>query len=436
MPISKPSTYRYNITLGIAMMFLVLLGLILSSKKPVSNKESFRQVVMTQPQETGLSPLKASQYAWQKQELKKAVQAYFENALTSGSIIGAGVSIVKGDSIVFSDGFGKRNANSSDEVDAHTIFRLGSLSKGFTGVLAVKLSEEGELHWNDKVKDYLPSFNFGDQKHTDQLTLGNLLSHTSGAPYHSFTNLVEAGLPLTKIAERFGEVQPISAPGELYSYQNALFALSGEIIYKATGEDLREALKNKFFYSLQMCSTNMDYKSLQEVENVALPHNRWRRNWRPKKLNDHYYNAVAAGGINASSLDMAKWMKFLLGHHPEIMTKKSIEKAFTPVIEIKGRSKYYQRWPGHISSHYGFGWRIHKFSDEFGDRKKTIWHHGGSVNGYRNEIAVFPEEELGICVLLNSHSSLASTVVPDLYQIIEQVYRQTPVEMASNYLPE
>ncbi|NNK27591.1 MAG: beta-lactamase family protein, partial [Flavobacteriaceae bacterium] len=292
----------------------------MSSKKPVSNKESFRQVVMNEPQETGLSPLKASQYAWQQQELKKAVQAYFKNALASGSIIGAGVSIVKGDSIVFSDGFGKRNANTRDEVDAHTIFRLGSLSKGFTGVLAVNLSEEGKLHWNDKVKDYLPSFNFGNQKHSDQLTLGNLLSHTSGAPYHSFTNLVEAGLSLTKIAERFGEVQPISAPGELYSYQGALFALSGEIIYKATGEDLRDALKNNFFNALQMCSTNMDYKSLQEVENVALPHNRYRRNWRPKKLNDHYYNAVAAGGINASSLDMAKWMKFLLGHHPEIMT--------------------------------------------------------------------------------------------------------------------
>ncbi|NNK36280.1 MAG: serine hydrolase, partial [Eudoraea sp.] len=53
-----------------------------------------------------------------------------------------------------------------------------------------------------------------------------------------------------------------------------------------------------------------------------------------------------------------------------------------------------------------------------------------------NEIAVFPGEELGICVLLNSHSRLASTVVPDLYQIIEQVYSQTPVQMASNYLPE
>ena len=431
-----PSINRIKITVGIAVVIFVFMGLTSAFDKPAAKSASFKPMASIEQKNTSKDPKEAMELNWKREELRKAVTSYFENALASGSIIGAGVSIVKGDSIILSDGFGKRNAYTSDKVDAHTIFRLGSLSKGFTGVLAVNLSEEGKLHWNDKVKDYLPSFNFGNQKHSDQLTLGNLLSHTSGAPYHSFTNLVEAGLPLAKIAERFGEVQPISAPGELYSYQNALFALSGEIIYKATGKDLKDALKNKFFNSLQMCSTNMDYKSLQEVKNVALPHSRWRRNWRPKKLNDHYYNAVAAGGINASSLDMAKWMKFLLGNHPEIMTRKSIEKAFKPIVEIKGRSKYYQRWPGHISSHYGFGWRIHKFSDGFGDRKKTMWHHGGSVNGFRNEIAVFPGEELGICVLLNSHSRLASTVVPDLYQIIEEVYRQTPVEMASNYIPE
>jgi beta-lactamase class C len=118
------------------------------------------------------------------------------------------------------------------------------------------------------------------------------------------------------------------------------------------------------------------------------------------------------------------------------MNSSSLEKAFSPVIEIKGRSKYYQRWPGHRSSHYGLGWRIHKYVDEGSDQEKTIWHHGGSINSYRNEIAVYPDADIGICVLLNNHSRLAKTVVPDLYKIMQRVYQMTATDIASRNIPE
>ncbi|MGB5387440.1 MAG: serine hydrolase, partial [Eudoraea sp.] len=72
----------------------------------------------------------------------------------------------------------------------------------------------------------------------------------------------------------------------------------------------------------------------------------------------------------------------------------------------------------------------HKFSEEETGLQKTIWHHGGSVNNYRNEIAVYPESDLGICVLLNNNSKLAKTLVPDLYKIVKEVYDQTTHKIA------
>jgi beta-lactamase class C len=296
------------------------------------------------------------------------------------------------------------------------------LSKGFAGVLAASLEKEGKLSWNDKVIDYLPEFQLGDADNTMHITLANILSHTSGTPYHSFTNLVEAGLPLATIAARFREVVPISKPGMLYSYQNAMFALCGEIMYKATGQPIATALNNRFFNPLGMCTTTMDYETLEHMENVAMPHTRSRYGWRPARLTDNYYNAIAAGGINASALDMAKWMRFLLGHNPEVFKKTALEGAFNPFIEITGSNKYYHRWPGHLRSYYGFGWRIHKYAEEGSSEELTIWHHGGSVNNYRNEIAVYPEADMGICVLLNSNSKLARTVIPDVHQLVEEVY--------------
>jgi len=372
---------------------------------------------------TAVDPKEIELYAKNKRELEVAVAAYFKKAVASGDIVGAGVSIVKGDSIVISEGFGKRKSGGSDKVDGETIFRLGSLSKGFAGVLAADLEDEGKLHWTDKVRDFVPDFQLGDKTNTDKITLAHILSHTSGTPYHSFTNLVDAGIPIREIAAQFKEVKPISEPGALYSYQNAMFSLCGEMMRKVTGENISNALQQRFFNPLGMCSTTTDFKILSNSTNVAIPHVRATRGWRSTKLTDSYHNAIAAGGINASAGDMAKWMRFLLGHNPEIMDKAALAEAFDPQIEIKAGRKYYYRWPGHLTSFYGYGWRIHKFVEE-GDlqNRRTIWHHGGSVNHFRNEIAVYPEADLGICVLLNSNSRLAQTVIPDLYAIVEGIY--------------
>ena len=410
----------------IALVFILALG----SNHRVSGSEAPVKLAMDAPLREALEKEASEEAELRKETLRKSLAVYFKKAIAAGDIVGAGVSIVREGEILFSDGFGRRNAREPDPVDGGTIFRLGYLSKGFTGVLAASLKNEGALDWEDKVTDYIPGFKLGDRVDTSGITLAHLLSHTSGAPYHSYTNLVEAGLPIPEIATRFEQVEPISAPGEMYSYQNALFALSGEIIRKASGEDVAKAFKNRLFNPLEMCATNMDHQALMEEDNVALPHYRSGRGWRPKKLVDNYYNAIPAGGINASAADMGRWMRFLLGYNPEVMTRTAIEQAFTPFVEIPGRSKYYQRWPGHLSSHYGFGWRIHKFREEGREEAKTIWHHGGSVNNFRNEIALFPEADLGICVLLNSNSRLSRDVIPDLYGIVQEVYTENPATLS------
>lgn len=418
---------RLKILVIPTLLILVLFALNLFGKTPISTPKNDKSISTISPVETLISQKEAELYKFHQQELREAIKAYFEKAIASGDIVGAGVSIVMKDSIVVSDGYGKRNFNQNDGVDGETVFRLGSLSKGFAGVLAANLKHEGILDWKDKVSDYLPDFQLGDRNNTDNITLANILSHTSGTPYHSYTNLIEAGLSLKEIAGRFKEVVPISKPGLLYSYQNAMFALCGEIMSKATGQDISASLNDTFFKPLGMCSTTMDYETLEHTENVALPHSQRRNSWKTLRLNDHYYNAIAAGGINASAHDMGRWMRFLLGHNPELMDKAALAEAFNPFVEIKGHNKYYQRWPGHLSSYYGFGWRIHKFKEDDSNLEQTIWHHGGSVNNYRNEIAVYPEADLGICVLLNSNSRLARIVIPDLHKIVKEIYERNKI---------
>ncbi|MDO6808950.1 serine hydrolase domain-containing protein [Zobellia galactanivorans] len=415
---------RYKILIASAFVVFTLSVFISRAFNAESTKAPKKAVTASTIEKDPKIDKEVLLYASRQKKLQAALNAYFKKAIANGDVVGAGVSIVTGDSIVISDGFGTKKSTDNSPVNGETVFRLGSLSKGFAGMLAANIKHEGKLNWTDRVSDYLPEFQLGDGSNTKSITLANILSHTSGTPYHSYTNLVEAGLPLKDIAKRFKEVMPISKPGIMYSYQNAMFALCGEMMKKATGKKINTLLDDRFFKPLEMCTTTTDFETLTHEANIAMPHVKARNGWRAAHLRDNYYNAVAAGGISSNAHDMGRWMRFLLGHNPDVMDSSAIREAFNPFIEISGHRKYYQRWPGHTRSYYGFGWRIHKFTEGQANVEKTIWHHGGSVNNYRNEIAVYPESDLGICVLLNNNSPIAKTVIPDLYEIVKKVYKE------------
>jgi len=412
---------RTKLFFGTIIMVLLFFVLTASSFKPEHSKAI---IANPNPEKTLAEKREIKLYNIRQKALNEALSKYFDQAIKAGDIVGAGVSIVNGDSVILSNGYGKRSYNANESVDAETLFRLGSISKGFTGVLAASLESDGMLRLEDKVSDYLPNFHFGDPQHTERIKLSHLLSHTTGTPYHSYTNLVEAGLSMSTISEKFENVNPISEPGLQYSYQNAMFSVSQEVMLKATGKNIQTLLSDRFFEPLGMSSVSMDHETLMNTDNIALPHVKRRNGWKSVLPKNNYYNAIAAGGINANSNDMAKWMRFLLGHNPEVMSKNEMAPAFQSFIELKGHRKYYQRWPGHIKSAYGFGWRIHTVKENENAPEETIWHHGGSVNNYRNEIALFPESDLGICVLINGPSKLVKTVIPDLRAIVKSIYEK------------
>lgn len=385
------------------------------NKQPILAKE-------TPPLKTQPTFEERQAFLQKKGKIQVAVQRYFKNAIKQRQIIGAGVSIVQGDSVLISTGYGMRNAGTGEKVTGETVFRLGSLSKGFAGILAGKLKSEGYFDWDDKVNDYIPSLEFGRDYCAEDITISHMLSHTTGAPYHSFTDKVEDGMSLERIAPYFSSVKPISTPGKIYSYQNAMFAMTGEITERVTCYDFETDLAQQLFEPLEMTSTSTNHKSLVNTPNKAVSHTKTRRGWRTIRLNTRYYNAVAAGGINSNPNDMANWMKFLLGHRENVMPKEAIAEVFEPQIKMKG-NKYYQRWNDQTDSYYAYGWRVHKFFD-LKEGSSTMIHHGGTVNNFRNEIALFPEEDLGICVLLNSLSPLARRVIPDLEKIVKDILEE------------
>ena len=138
---------------------------------------------------------------------------YLRSQLTDIRIPGAAVVIVKDGYIAYMKGFGFSKVGSDEKIDANTVFRLGSLSKGFSGVLAAKLIEDGHFNWNDKVVEFVPDFTLKDPDHANRLSVKNILSHATGIGRHAYTNLIDDGMSLDGIIPRFATLKPYGKEG-------------------------------------------------------------------------------------------------------------------------------------------------------------------------------------------------------------------------------
>jgi beta-lactamase class C len=87
---------------------------------------------------------------------------FLRDSLRSTGCVGAAATIFHQDEIVYTLTHGVKRAGTRDSVDRHTIFRLGSVSKGFAGVLAAILLNEGIISMDDRVVEHHPGFRLKD----------------------------------------------------------------------------------------------------------------------------------------------------------------------------------------------------------------------------------------------------------------------------------
>ncbi len=310
------------------------------------------------------------------------------------------------DSNIFSKGYGYANKGTKKKNDEYTLFRLGSLSKGFSATLASILAENNQLDFDESVQQIIPAFKLKDSLQTSRITIKHLLSHSTGLPRHAYTNLVEDGISIDRIIPELASLDLIAREDSLYAYQNAAFGIIEPIFKQKTNSSYSKLLKEKICKPAGMHRTSVDYKKFQRDKNKAYPHlyASEAKGFVRSKLNNKYQKLPSAGGVFSSAKDMSIWLSILLGNHPEIITSEGLDRIFEPVVPTRS-NKYYDRWSDK-PAYYAMGWRVIEMENT------TLYHHTGFVNNYRSEIAIDRKNKLGICVIYNAFVPEAREVVP------------------------
>jgi CubicO group peptidase (beta-lactamase class C family) len=273
------------------------------------------------------------------------------------------------------EGYGVTSVDNPLDVTPETRFQIGSISKTFTGTAVMYLVAEGLLDLDRPVRDYLPELELADPDASERVTLRHLLAHTGGWAGDYFDDTGWGDDAVAQYVGRMRTLPQLTPLGELWSYNNAGFALAGRAIEVVTGERFEDVVKRLVLDPLELTSTTYWPWEVM-TERFVVGHVddedevRVARPWPVGR------SAHPAGGLTSATGDLLRYARLHLEPPAEL----------APMQERQADAAEEGEWVG--LTWYG--------EDRFG----TI-RHGGGTMGQLSMLVLQPSTGFALAVLTN-----------------------------------
>lgn len=294
--------------------------------------------------------------------------------------------------VIYKKAFGIAGANGK-ELTTSSAFNLASVSKQFFTMMTMMLKEQGKLQYDDPVQKYLPTFPY------PQITLRNLMNHTSGLP--EYFDIAERTLGLLDTLDNESMLALLAArkpplvftPGEKFEYCNTNFTTLASVIATVSGMSCNQFFEERIAKPLKLKNTyiyNIKMKSYPESRVFGFHYE------GGKPVPDDLLRLdgiVGDGNVYSSVEDLYKWDQAL--YTEKLVKKNTFLEAITPA-KLNNDSL----------SNYGFGWFIEKPGIE-------VAHSGGWV-AFGTYIDRFIATNQSYILLDNSANYYARRIVKNI----------------------
>ncbi|HDR7380355.1 D-alanyl-D-alanine carboxypeptidase [Bacillus toyonensis] len=251
-------------------------------------------------------------------------------------------------------------------------FRIASVTKTFTATVVLQLAGENRLNLDDSIEKWLPGVIQGNGYDGNQITIRQILNHTSGIVEYArskeidfFTN-TKKSFTAEELVKIGLSMPPEFAPGKGWSYSNTGYVLLGILIEKVTGNSYAEEIENRIIEPLELSNTFLPGNS------SVIPGTKHARGYlQPdgaSELKDvTYYNpsiGSSAGDMISTADDLNKFFSSLLGG--KLLKEQQLKQMLTTV-------------PTGIAETGGYGLGIYETKLPNG---VSIWGHSGGIPGF------------------------------------------------------
>jgi CubicO group peptidase (beta-lactamase class C family) len=346
-----------------------------------------------------------------EQKMNELVSAYAKQNNFNGVVL-----VAQNGNILFSKGYGLRNAEEKQWHETSDIFQIGSITKQITAAVIMQLHDEGKLSVKDKLSKFFAGFANGDK-----ITIEHLLTHTSGI-YNYTNDTAILNSDVTKpyssgqMIDVFRKYKPDFEPGEKFNYSNSGYSLLGYIIEQVTRKPYEAVVREKIFYPLGMMNSGFDFTRLNHISKSKGYFQLKENEIKAAPIVDSTI-AYSAGSIYSTVDDLLKWERAV--SEKKLLKPESWQAVFTP-----------------YKSKYGYGWGI---DSVYG---KPFMAHSGGIHGFSSYLVRFPNEGLVVIALDNASSNQLNSLSKSLAAIVlNQPYNipgvkkeiQLPAEVLKQY---
>ncbi len=284
-------------------------------------------------------------------------------------------------------GFGVTSLADPRPVTDQTLFTIASISKTMTATAVMKLVDAGRLDLRAPIRTYLPDFHVKDDEASRTVSLWHCLTHTPGWEGQLTTEDRGAEALAHFAATIMPTLPQLAAPGEVWGYNNAGFALTGRVIEVVTGKPIHQALRELVFAPLGLSRT---FTRLTDAMTYPLSLGHRDRAGRVEVIRPFQTtSSTTAGGVLTTLADLMAYARFHLGDGrapggTPYVTRARLDTMQTAQVPKHG-----------TGDAMGAGWHLRPVGGV-----ATVA-HGGTLNGHCLLAELVPEKNLAFAVLTN-----------------------------------
>lgn len=284
------------------------------------------------------------------------------------------VAISRAGKPVYRAAWGMKDAGKQLPANPDTRYRIGSVTKTFTAVMILQLTEEGQLTLDSRLASFFPAI-----PNAGKITVRDLLLHQSGL--YNFTDssnyLSYHTRPHSQqqLLDLFASHAPVFEPGEKTAYSNTNYVLLGFIIEQITGKDYSRNLSERILKKANLSATYAGGK-INPANNEARSYSYDNETWQEEPETDMSLPA-GAGAIVSTPSDMNRFSTALFS---EALLKKGTLETMIPAETVFGMGLV--KIP--FGAQYGYG-------------------HTGGIDGFESMMIYFPGDSVAVSSVVNAN---------------------------------